>query len=79
MRDKDNDLMTYSQQVSLFVFPENIYKSHKDFERFKTLHKYCLRYFSEDVFDPKDCMIDFALQTKIVKTSDKRLSEDNFT
>ena len=50
-----------------------------DFERFKTLHKYCRRYFEEEVFDPKDCMIDYALQTKIVKRSDKRLSQDNFT
>ena len=50
-----------------------------DFERFKSHHKYCRRYFSEEAFDPKDCMIDFALQTKIVKQSDKRLSQDNFT
>ena len=50
-----------------------------DFERFKTLHKYCRRYFEEEVFDPKDCMIDYALQTKIVKSSDKRLADDNFT
>ena len=33
----------------------------------------------KEVFDPKDCMIDYALQTKIVKRSDKRLSDDNFT
>ena len=61
---------------SLKAFPQY---TTEDFERFKTLHKYCRRYFSEDVFDPKDCMIDFALQTKIIKTSDKRLSDDNFT
>ena len=35
--------------------------------------------FEEEVFDPKDCMIDYALQTKMVKRSDKRLSDDNFT
>ena len=51
----------------------------EDFMRFKTLHTYCRRYFSEDVFDPKHCAIDFALQTKIIKTSDQRLTDDNFT
>jgi len=50
-----------------------------DFERFKTLHKYCRRYFEEEVFDPKDCMLDYALQAKIIKTSDKRLTDDGFT
>ena len=50
----------------------------KDFERFKTLHKYCRRYFEEEVFDPKNCMIDFALQSKIIKTSDNRLADDGF-
>ena len=50
----------------------------KDFERFKTLHKYCRRYFEEEVFDPKNCMIDFALQNKIIKTSDNRLADDGF-
>ena len=49
-----------------------------DFQRFKTLHKYCRRYFEEEVSDPKNCMLDFALQTKIIKTSDKRLSDDGF-
>ena len=50
-----------------------------DFSRFKTLHKYCRRYFDEEVFDPKNCMLDFALQSKIIKTSDCRLEDDNFT
>ena len=49
-----------------------------DFSRFKTLHTYCRRYFPEEVFDPKDCTIDFALQTKVIKSSDKRLADDNF-
>ena len=49
-----------------------------DFQRFKTLHKYCRRYFEEEVFDPKDCMLDYALQAKIIKTTDNRLSDDNF-
>ena len=49
-----------------------------DFQRFKTLHKYCRRYFEEEVFDPKNCMLDYALQAKIIKTSDNRLSDDNF-
>jgi|TARA_R110000751_G_scaffold57412_3_gene121783 superfamily I DNA/RNA helicase len=52
--------------------------STEDFLRFKTLHTYCRRYFSEDVFDPKHCAIDFALDTKIIKTSDQRLDDDNF-
>ena len=52
--------------------------SIKDFERFKTLHKYCRRYFEEEIFDPKNCMIDFALQSKIIKTSDNRLADDGF-
>ncbi len=50
-----------------------------DFQRFKTLHKYCRRYFEEEVFDPKNCMLDYALQARIIKTSDARLSDDNFT
>tara|TARA_R110000751_G_scaffold249903_2_gene349514 strand:- start:58 stop:1686 length:1629 start_codon:yes stop_codon:yes gene_type:complete len=58
------------------AFPEY---SSEDFARFKTLHTYCRRYFSEEVFDPKQCTIDFALQTKIIKTSDTRLADDNFT
>lgn len=49
-----------------------------DFARFKTLHKYCRRYFDEEVFDPKNCMLDYALQAKIIKGSDSRLSEDGF-
>ena len=61
---------------ALKAFPQ--YTS-EDFYRFKTLHKYCRRYFEEDIFDPKDCMVDFALQTKIIKQSDKRLADDNFT
>ena len=61
---------------ALKAFPQ--YTS-EDFYRFKTFHKYCRRYFDEDIFDPKDCMVDFALQTKIIKQSDKRLADDNFT
>lgn len=49
-----------------------------DFQRFKTLHKYCRRYFEEEVFDPKNCMLDYALQAKIIKGSDGRLADDNF-
>ena len=52
--------------------------STEDFSRFKTLHTYCRRYFPEEVFDPKDCTIDFALQTKVIKTSDKRLADDKY-
>ena len=50
-----------------------------DFARFKTLHSYCARYFEEEIFDPRACTIDFAIQTKIIKTSDTRLADDNFT
>ena len=50
----------------------------EDFARFKTLHKYCKNYFEEEVFDPKACMLDYALQAKIIKTSDSRLADDNF-
>ena len=32
----------------------------------------------EEIFDPKNCMIDFALQSKIIKTSDNRLADDGF-
>ena len=61
---------------SLTAFPKF---NTDDFSRFKTLHTYCRRYFEEEVFDPKDCMIDFAIQNGIVKRSDTRLSDDNFT
>jgi superfamily I DNA/RNA helicase len=57
----------------------NEYKED-DFHNFKTLHSWCKRFFHDaEVFDPKECMIDFALQNKIVKRSDKRLADDNFT
>ena len=36
----------------------------KDFSRFKTLHTYCRRYFEEEVFDPKDCMIGLCVANK---------------
>jgi len=71
-----NKAVNTAMERALSAFPKY---SDKDFERFKTLHKYCRRYFNEEVFDPKDCMIDFALQTKIVKRSDSRLADDNFT
>ena len=50
----------------------------KDFQRFKTLHKYCKKYFTQEVFDPQRCMIDFALESKIIKSSDSRLDDDSF-
>ena len=70
-----NKAVNTAVERALAAFPN--FKTD-DFYRFKTLHTYCRRYFQEEVFDPKDCMIDFALQTKIVKTSDTRLSDDNF-
>ena len=51
----------------------------KSFSRFRTLHSYCRRYFEEEIFDTKDCMIDYALTNNFVKRSDNRLSQDNFT
>ena len=71
-----NKAVNTAVQRAMDAFPQY---GDKDFSRFKTLHTYCRRYFEEEVFDPKDCMIDYALQTKIVKRSDKRLSDDNFT
>ncbi|NCA30717.1 MAG: hypothetical protein EBS93_08380 [Chitinophagia bacterium] len=50
----------------------------KDFQRFKTLHKYCKKYFTQEVFDPQKCMIDFALDCKIIKYCDSRLDDDSF-
>ena len=49
-----------------------------DFSRFKTLHTYCRRYFPEEVFDPKNCTIYFALHTKVIKSSYKKLAYYNF-
>ena len=50
----------------------------EDFTRFKTLHKYCRQYFDEEVFDPKNCMLDYALNANILKSSDERLADDNY-
>ena len=50
----------------------------EDFARFKTLHKYCRQYFDEEVFDPKNCMLDYALNANIIKSSDERLADDNY-
>jgi len=71
-----NKAINTATSRALNAFPQ--YTS-EDFYRFKTLHKYCRRYFEEDIFDPKDCMVDFALEGKIIKYSDKRLADDNFT
>ena len=71
-----NKAINTATSRALSAFPQ--YTS-EDFYRFKTLHKYCRRYFEEDIFDPKDCMVDFALEGKIIKYSDKRLADDNFT
>jgi superfamily I DNA/RNA helicase len=60
---------------ALSAFP---HYSVENFTRFKTLHKYCRRYFKEEIFDIKNCMIDFALQESILKRSDRRLEDDEF-
>jgi superfamily I DNA/RNA helicase len=70
-----NKAVDTARDRALAAFPQY---DMDDFQRFKTLHKYCRRYFEEEVFDPKNCMLDYALQTKIIKTSDKRLSDDGF-
>ena len=70
-----NKAVNTARDRALSTFPQ--YKE-EDFARFKTLHKYCKNYFVEEVFDPKACMLDYALQAKIIKTSDSRLADDNF-
>ena len=70
-----NKAVNTARDRALAAFPKY---DTDDFQRFKTLHKYCRRYFEEEVFDPKNCMLDFALQSKIIKTSDTRLADDGF-
>jgi superfamily I DNA/RNA helicase len=60
---------------ALATFPQY---TLKDFQRFKTLHKYCKKYFTMEIFDPQRCMIDFALENQIIKSSDSRLDDDSF-
>jgi superfamily I DNA/RNA helicase len=60
---------------ALSAFPQY---TIENFTRFKTLHKYCRRYFKEEIFDIKNCMIDYALQESILKRSDNRLEDDEF-
>ena len=71
-----NKAVNTARDRALTTFP---HFSVDDFMRFKTLHKYCRRYFKEEVFDPKNCMLDYAMEAKIIKTSDNRLADDNFT
>ena len=71
-----NKAVNTARDRALATFP---HFSVDDFMRFKTLHKYCRRYFKEEVFDPKNCMLDYAMEAKIIKTSDNRLADDNFT
>jgi len=71
-----NKAVNTARDRALAAFPQF---TTEDFTRFKTLHKYCRRYFKEEVFDPKNCMLDYAMEAKIIKTSDTRLADDNFT
>tara|TARA_A100001015_G_scaffold242361_1_gene276890 strand:+ start:2053 stop:3678 length:1626 start_codon:yes stop_codon:yes gene_type:complete len=71
-----NKAVDTARERAIEAFPKY---NDDDFQRFKTLHKYCRRYFEEEVFDPKACMLDYALQAKILKNSDSRLADDNFT
>jgi len=70
-----NKAINTAVKRALEAFP---HISEKQFSRFRTLHSYCRRYFEQEIFDTKDCMIDFAVQNKFVKRSDSRLSDDNF-
>lgn len=70
-----NKAVNTAVERALTAFP---HYTIENFTRFKTLHKYCRRYFQEEVFDIKSCMIDFALQESILKRSDNRLEDDEF-
>jgi len=70
-----NKAVNTAVERALSTFPQY---TIENFTRFKTLHKYCRRYFQEEVFDIKSCMIDFALQESILKRSDNRLEDDEF-
>jgi superfamily I DNA/RNA helicase len=70
-----NKAVNTAMARALKAFPQY---TIKDFQRFKTLHKYCKKYFTLEVFDPQRCMIDFALESKIIKSSDNRLDDDSF-
>ena len=61
-----NKAVNTARDRALAAFPQF---TTEDFTRFKTLHKYC----------PKNCMLDYAMEAKIIKTSDTRLADDNFT
>lgn len=71
-----NKAVNTARDRALAAFPKY---TEEDFLRFKTLRKYCRQYFEEEVFDPKNCMIDFALENSFIKGSDSRLADDNFT
>jgi len=70
-----NKAVDTARDRALMAFPQY---TEKDFLRFRTLHKYCRRYFEEEVFDIKNCLIDFALQEKFIKRTDNRLNDDDF-
>jgi superfamily I DNA/RNA helicase len=70
-----NKAVNTAKDRTLAAFPQY---TEKDFSRFKTLHKYCRRYFEEEIFDIKNCLIDFALEEKFIKHSDNRLEDDDF-
>jgi superfamily I DNA/RNA helicase len=70
-----NKAVNTARKRTLEAFPKF---SDKQFSRFQTLHKYCRRYFDENIFDIKECMIDFALEETIIKHTDKRLDDEGF-
>ena len=62
-----NKAVNTARDRTLATFTEY---TEKDFSRFKTLHKYCRRYLEEEIFDIKNCLVDFALEEKFIKYSD---------
>jgi len=70
-----NKAVNTAKERAMEAFPE---LSSEDFKKFSTLHSYCRKYFQEEIFDQRNCLIDFALQEKFLKTSDTRLADDDF-
>jgi len=70
-----NKAVNTAKERAMEAFPD---LSSEDFKKFSTLHSYCRKYFQEEIFDQRNCLIDFALQEKFLKTSDTRLADDDF-
>jgi len=70
-----NKAVNTARDRAIETFPD---LSTEDFKKFSTLHSYCRKFFQEEIFDQRNCLIDFALQEKFLKTSDTRLADDDF-